>query len=466
MFSKVFPKRMPSEWRMGILLTVFLSGSVALCIFMASWVLRGDLKGIANAVVMDDLGEYAVFYDRGGLEILRSVYLAGAHDPDQGVRVTSPAGQVLLEELPDNMRGYVFPNKPPKGLAKERMVMSSLRHPSSEQRLLLGSRLLADGNVLWFCRTDEQDSEHLAHVRNTLWLAGGVGAVLMLLPMYWFVRQVLSPVRGMIVSARTLAAGNTDERLRAPQAVPELRAFADSFNEGLDRIEALSAELQAANDNLAHELRTPLARIRGNLERLQSHTDNDDARDAAARGTEEIDRAASLIQTILTTRAGEHRALKLHLEMTDVRDLLQRLLELYVPAAEDRSLGLELIAPENPCVALLDRQRITQAVANLLDNALNYTPADGGVTLELSFQPASIRISVQDTGPGLREEELARVWRRHVRGSAASASVPGMGLGLSLVRAIANAHGGTTGCGNLPESGAEFWIELPLTVTA
>jgi signal transduction histidine kinase len=136
----------------------------------------------------------------------------------------------------------------------------------------------------------------------------------MLLPLWWFVRHVLRPVQDMMKSTRKLAEGSTDARLVAPGAVPELQAFAQAFNDGLDRIDALTSELQSANDNLAHELRTPLARIRGNLEIHHDHSENAVARDAAARGMEEIDRAADLVQTILTTRAGEHKALKLHRE--------------------------------------------------------------------------------------------------------------------------------------------------------
>jgi len=264
----------------------------------------------------------------------------------------------------------------------------------------------------------------------------------------------------MMISTRKLAQGNTDARLVAPDAVPELQAFATAFNDGLDRIDALTDELQSANDNLAHELRTPLARVRGNLEIFHDHTDNETARDAAARGLEEIDRATDLVQTILTTRAGEHKALKLHLEAIDLRDLITQLHELYKPAAEERGLHFHLQA-ETPVPTKLDRQRITQAIANLLDNALAYTPRGGTVSLVLEPGITAINILVRDTGPGLSESDLTTVWQRYKRGSAASAATPGMGLGLSLVHAIVHAHGGQSGCENRPEGGAEFWLKLP-----
>jgi signal transduction histidine kinase len=258
-----------------------------------------------------------------------------------------------------------------------------------------------------------------------------------------------------------LAEGDTGSRLAvAPGAVPELKAFAAAFNARLDRIDGLTGELQDANDMLAHELRTPLARIRGNLEIHHDTTDNPPAQEAAARGMEEIDRAADLVQTILTTRAGEHKALKLHLERVEVPDLLRTLHELYRAAADERGLDFILEAAEGVCVPL-DRQRVSQAVANLLDNAFAYAPPGSRVTLAGLARGDHVRILVRDTGPGLTAEDAETIWRRYTRGSAASASTPGLGLGLALVRAVAHAHGGQAGGGNAAGGGAEFWIDLP-----
>ena len=264
----------------------------------------------------------------------------------------------------------------------------------------------------------------------------------------------------MVSRAQALADGRTDDRMVAPTAMPELQSFAVAYNHGLDRIASLTTELQDANDMLAHELRTPLARIRGNLESFLDDHDQTSAQEAAARGIDEIDRAAELTQTILTIRAGEHKALKLHQEECDLTAILRRLCDLYQPAAEERGLHL-LCDAATPHYALVDRHRISQAVANLMDNALAYTPRGGTVKLTLEMRGKNPRIVVRDTGPGIRLHEIERIWNRHARGAAASAATPGMGLGLSLVRAIANAHDGTAGCENLEESGAEFWIELP-----
>ena len=460
MLSKLFPDRVPSTWRLGIMLGVLVTGSTALCITVAGWAMKRDLGSIARAVVLDDLGEYAVLYNRNGLKEIKDVFAAGGHENDQAVRITQPDGIVLFEMIPAAVDGYDWPEQAPDGLNPSAAMLTTLLHPTKSQELLAGCQVLRDGNVLWFGRTDAEDRAYVERIRGDLWLAGLVSSVLMLLPLGWFVRQVLTPVRAMMQSTRQLAEGSIDARLVAPGAVPELQAFAKAFNDGLDRIDSLTSELQSANDILAHELRTPLARIRGNLETFHDHTDNTAARESAARGLEEIDRATDLVQTILTTRAGEHRALKLHLEIVELHALLGDLHELYKPAAEERGLRLDLDVPEQRWV-LLDRQRTNQAIANLLDNALAYTPRGGRVTLALRVHDDKVRIVVHDSGPGLSPTDLTKIWQRHTRGSAATANTPGMGLGLALVRALAHAHHGNAGCRNRDEGGAEFWIELP-----
>lgn len=460
MFSKLFPERLPSTWRLGLMLTVLMACSMTLCMTVAGWAMKQNLSSIARAVVLDDLGEYAVLYNRNGLKEIKDVFAAGGHENDQAVRITSSDGRVLFEQIPAAVAGYRWPDNAPANLQASQTLLITVEHDRREQQLLAGCQVLKDGNILWFGRTDAEDRAYVEHIRDDLWLAGLVSILFMLLPLWWFVRHVLRPVQDMMKSTRKLAEGSTDARLVAPGAVPELQAFAQAFNDGLDRIDALTSELQSANDNLAHELRTPLARIRGNLEIHHDHSENAVARDAAARGMEEIDRAADLVQTILTTRAGEHKALKLHLETIELRELLTDLHDLYKAAADERGLQFTLQAPESRLVQL-DRQRINQAVANLLDNAFAYTPHGGAVTLELATTDDQNRILVRDTGPGLSATDLTKIWQRFTRGSAASANTPGMGLGLSLVRAIATAHGGQTGCRDRDEGGAEFWIDLP-----
>ncbi len=461
MFSKLFPDHTSSTWRLVALQAITIGTSIALCLTLAGWALHRDLDEMGRKVVIDDLGEHAVFYEAEGIAGVQRLFASGMHDEDDVLRVVSLDGKVLFEHQPEVPTKFHWPDASHLRKLANVKGLITIEHPENDEHILIGRVVLNDGAVLWYGRMDAADREYLGHIRNYLWIAGIAAAVIALIPVFWYGGQVLRPVRGMIASAQTLAKGSGESRLEAPSAVPELREFASAFNKVLDRNANLTLELQAANDHLAHELRTPLARIRGNLEAFQDHAADEAGREAAARGIDEIDRATNLVQTILNVRAGEHNALMLHRERTSLHTLLESIIDLYLPSAEDRQQNLRLEA-ETDSIMAVDTQRLIQAITNLLDNALGCTPKGGDIIVRLDSDATGTTIRVLDSGPGIAKEEMEQIWERFVRGSAAVRSTgPGMGLGLSLVRAVATAHGGKAGCRNRESGGAEFWIFLP-----
>jgi len=461
MFSRLLPERLPSTWRLAMLQCITIATSIALCLTLAAMALRADLETISRRILLDDLGEYSCVYELSGVVGVGRMFESGRHEYDEGLRITEPDGKVLNEQVSDPVRGFPWPVLTSLRKLADVRGVKAIEHPDGQPDILIGRVFLPDGKVLWYGRTNEADRAYVQHIKLYLWYAGVAAALIALVPVFWYAGEVLQPVRSMIASAKALARGSGRERLAPSSAVPELREFAAAFNTVLDRNEDLASELQAANDQLAHELRTPLARIRGNLEAFHDVAAEGPARESAGRGLDEIDRASSLVQTILTVRAGEHKALALHREQLSVRELLADIVDLYVISAEDRGVLLRVEVEEDRTLAL-DQQRLTQAIANLLDNALTYTPAGGTVTVRLDVGESDCTIHVLDSGPGLKPGEEDLIWQRFVRGSMASAKSPGMGLGLSLVRAVATAHGGDAGARNREEGGADFWIKLPL----
>jgi signal transduction histidine kinase len=440
---------------------ITIATSIALCLTLAAMALRSDLETISRRILLDDLGEYSCVYELSGMTGVARMFESGRHEYDEGLRITEPDGKVLNEQVSDSARGFPWPVLTSLRKLADVRGVKAIEHPDGQPGILIGRVYLPDGKVLWYGRTNEADRAYVQHIKLYLWYAGVAAALIALVPVFWYAGEVLQPARSMIASAKALARGSGRERLAPSSAVPELREFAAAFNTVLDRNEDLANELQAANDQLAHELRTPLARIRGNLEAFHDVAAEGPARDSAGRGLDEIDRASSLVQTILTVRAGEHKALALHREQLSVRELLADIVDLYVISAEDRGVVLRVEVEEDRTLAL-DQQRLTQAIANLLDNALTYTPTGGTVTVRLDVGESDCTIHVLDSGPGLKPGEEDLIWQRFVRGSMASAKSPGMGLGLSLVRAVATAHGGDAGARNREEGGADFWIKLPL----
>ena len=461
LLKKTLFERIPSQWRLATMLALFVGTSIALTLVLVRSTVSRDLRRFDSAIILDELMEYAAIYAANGLNGVRDIFPAGQSSESHGLRITSANGETLFESVPEDMQVFDWPKAvPAQDWETRKTHLQNITSPKTELELTVGAYKLRDGHLLWFGRTDAVAQLYQQNITLYLWLAGILAAAVAMLPVIWYSHEVLTPIRAFTASARRLHLPEGTARLMTPRAIPELKTLASVVNAGLDQILSLTRELQSTNDQLAHELRTPLARIRGNLETLLDKSDNAEAQDAAARSLEEIDRAAQLVQTILTVRAGDHGALRLYRQPTPVHQLIQNLVELFTPAAEDRQLTLDIVQGLD-VVLNIDRELINQAISNLLDNALAYTPKGGRVTLRWQAEGTGAIIFVEDTGPGIHPEEVEMIWERYNRGSAAIARHPGIGLGLSLVRAIATAHGGSAGVANRSSKGARFWINLP-----
>ncbi len=461
MFSKLWPERLPSPWRLALLMVLIVIASMAIILVVARVAVSQDMRGLNRGQITSGLLEYAAVHAEGGLPTLKKISQSGPPVGRNGLRLMAGSGQVVYEDIPGHMKSYAWPTQTLKSLLNAGdMDLQEVATEGLPYRLYAGAVRLEDGSTLWLGNTDAASWRHIANLERHLWFACLTAALLACLPVMWYVHDVLRPIQSFIVSAERMRLPGGAARLRAPGSIPELKELAAVVNHGLDQIQALTRELQTTNDFLAHELRTPLARVRGNLEHFHDQTENEEAREAAARSLEEIDRATQLVQTLLTIRAGDHAALRLHLQVTALDELLSSLVELFVPAAEDRRLSLNL-DPGLSLTLSMDRELLSQAVSNLLDNALAYTPAGGSINVRWQEQGTGVVISVDDNGPGLALDEIDVIWDRYVRGSAARPKMPGMGLGLSLVRSIAMAHGGLAGAQNREGGGATFWIYIP-----
>jgi signal transduction histidine kinase len=433
---------------------------------VTTWALNHYFNEVGKAIIADDLHEYGVVYDRFGAEGMTLLFQAAGHsERDQAMRLLDPEGNSLLE-LPIPER----PEEPwpdiPTSVIPPADGIEWLRLPFGDGVVVtFGRRRFDDGAEMSFARSNSGDLAAVRQMHKFLFFAMALAAILSIGPVVWFASRVLRPVGTLIGGARRLARGESlDARLEPSEAIPELHEFADAFNETLGRVQTVTEELEAANDQLAHELRTPLARIRGNIENIQNAREATPSMlESAARSIDEIERASTIVRDILSIRAGDSGTMRLNLDSMSLAALVRETADLYSAAVEEKGLLLSLALPEvgtDPTL-MLDRQRVQQALCNLLDNAIAFTPAGGKLELALEIDENAVSLHVRDSGPGLSEDDPQKIWRRFMRGSAASASTPGIGLGLSLVRAVARAHRGEAGALNLAEAGADFWIRLP-----
>jgi len=267
-------------------------------------------------------------------------------------------------------------------------------------------------------------------------------------------------VQGIIHTGRT--ATRVPVRSLQGDAVDELTTL---FNAMLDRINGLIVAMGQSLDNVAHDLRTPLARLRANAERALQAGDGPGSREAQrealADALEESERILSMLNTLMDISEAETGVLQLKREPVALRELLSEAVELYEDVSDLKKVTVTL-EPGDEVVVSGARDRLRQVFANLLDNAIKYTPEGGSVRIAVTADGSWAVVTVADTGSGIGAQDLPRIWDRLYRADP-SRSERGLGLGLSLVKAYVEAHQGTVEAQSEPGHGSTFTVRLPLT---
>jgi len=282
----------------------------------------------------------------------------------------------------------------------------------------------------------------------------------------WFMaRRAVSGVEAVTRTAQKISAGTLAERVPVKPRGDEIDQLAITFNQMLDRIQALLSEIREMSDNIAHDLRSPITRIRGLAEVTLTTTKNlADYEGMAASTIEECDRLLDMINTMLAISKTESRLEQLSGESVDLTHLVQQACELFLPAAEDKVLSLHSTIPDG--VKLKgDAPMMQRMLANLLDNAIKYTRPGGRIDVMMRDMQHQIVVRVSDTGVGISEHDLPRIFERFYRCDQ-SRSQAGTGLGLSLARAVARAHGGDISAESVLGLGSTFSITLPKNRTS
>ncbi|HEX4419439.1 MAG TPA: HAMP domain-containing sensor histidine kinase [Kofleriaceae bacterium] len=280
---------------------------------------------------------------------------------------------------------------------------------------------------------------------------------------YALTRRGLRPVRELAAAVQDVTrAGELSRRVPERGTTDELDQLSALFNRMLARNQELVAGMRDALDNVAHDLRTPLTRLRGTAE-LALGAELPVAREALAVCIEESDQVLRMLRTLMDISEAETGILRLERAPVSLGKLAADAVDLYDHVAQEAGVALT-VARTAPAMIDADPVRIRQAIANLVDNALKYTPRGGAVTLGVDATSTEAIVHVTDTGEGIDSAAIPRIWDRLYRAEP-SRSKPGLGLGLSLVRAIVVAHGGRVAVDSTPGRGSTFTLALPLRVT-
>jgi signal transduction histidine kinase len=252
-------------------------------------------------------------------------------------------------------------------------------------------------------------------------------------------RYILRRLDTITRTSSEVVAGDFSRRVPITPAADEFDTLAENLNVMLERTERLMKGMREVVDSVAHDLRTPLTRLRNRLEDMQRKLNPDDPHlDDIDSAIAETDRLIGTFNALLLIAEADSGMTRGTMSTIDLSAIVADIADLYAPLAEEKEIGLE-VAPSGVLTIEGNRSLVSQALANLIDNAIKYTPAGGHIWVSASETPAGIDLVVADNGPGIPVEDRARVLERFVR-LEKSRNSPGTGLGLSLVAAVARMH--------------------------
>jgi len=434
-----------TTFRLSLTYLALFSAAAIVSIFYIYWNTTVLLSRQLNQTIDAELKGLAEQYRAGGLDQLVRTVAERSGTPGNSLYLVADsegrrlAGNLsaVSPELWDSLGPVEFVyQRPATGGVEKRLAFANVFRLPSGYRLIVGR--------------DIEDRRELARMVRSAMLWGlGVMALFGIGGGYWVSRKLLARIDALAATTRTIMDGDLTGRLPVTGSGDELDRLSESLNLMLARIEQLMAGLREVSDNIAHDLKTPLNRLRNRVEQALRGPYGEAAyREALERTIEEADGLIKTFNALLSIARLEAGAGGENREKLDVSALLRDVAELYEPVAEER--GIELRAETDaPIFVRADRQLLGQAIANLIDNALKYgaperSSGNGSrpeVEVSTRTKGPTAEIVVTDRGPGVPVPDRERVLDRFVR-LEASRSEPGSGLGLSLVAAVARLHGG------------------------
>jgi signal transduction histidine kinase len=279
----------------------------------------------------------------------------------------------------------------------------------------------------------------------------------------WLAKKVMTPIEVLSTGAETISEADLGKRLTLDSPYEEFRRLTQAFNSVMDRFQRSGETQRRFCDIAAHEMKTPLTILQGNLDvALMKARTTEEYREALLNNLEQVGRLITLTRSLLTLANFTSGKPPVHLVPLALEPLIQNLVDELNPLADDRRITLSFESQSVPPI-LGDAQWIKQALINLLDNALHYTPSGGAVTVRLEAVGVGVAVAVEDTGHGIEPEHLSHLFERFYRTDWARAKdAGGTGLGLPIVKEIAESHGGTVSVTSQVEKGSVFTLHLPI----
>lgn len=375
------------------------------------------------------------------------------------LKIIDPGGKVLYEQIPGGLRNF-----DPDVIAKSLRVAQNQSGYSTippkiigEETIELYSDVVGDLRIIAGVNTD-QSEDFLERFLKIAVLLMFASLLLSFLAGYVSSKRALSPIRQLIAYMQDSHAGSLKPIESLSTAKDELTELTLLFNKMIVQLNQHISALQQSLDGIAHDLRTPLTHLTNSFESLLKTEATTFNKDVVYEFLEETQNMTDLLSTLLELSESESGAYIVRREKFDIKELILECVDLYHYVAEERNAILEIDCKEFFVSA--DRNKIKRVIANLIDNALKYSSNVPVIQIFTSFEDGSFFIHVKDQGVGISRQDQVYIWQRLYRGDK-SRSAAGMGLGLSFVKAIVEAHGWSISVMSKEDAGSTFTVQIP-----
>ncbi len=422
--------------RFGVIYASLFGISAAALAAFLWWSTAGLLERQTETAIESDAQALSERYTEGGVPALMEIIRqrVDANVDDDAVYLLADSAYVPMSGNLDSWPSALLLDAAREEVRMLRSGISTL--------VLVRSYQLQDGFHLLVGRDVEAKSQLRHMMQDAMIWATGIAIALGSFGA-WAVRGLFSATLADVgATAAAIGMGDLSRRVKVTGQGDEFDALAETINDMLTRIERLMDGVRQVSNAIAHDLRTPITRARARLEDAAAHARAPEELHAAIeRAVVDLDGIVAVFQALLRIAEIEAGSRRSAFATFDATPMLRDLEELYSAVADENGQLLAVELPERlPMFG--DRDMVQQAVANLLDNALKFSPASGRITLSATVAPAGVRIAVADQGAGIPAAERERATERFYRGEQAR-STPGSGLGLALVQAVATLHGGS-----------------------
>ncbi len=454
-----------TPFRLTLLFLTVFAAAASIFLGYIYVVTAGEVTGRADRAISQEIQSLTGVYRQGGVKALnRSMVERAAGD--------RPFFYLLLDKTGQKVTGTIEASPVERFNGTQTSVSfkvtdtdpdgAEIRHSARGQQVRL------EGGESLFVGADVSEAESFVlKILRAIWGAGALVILLGLAGGVLISRNVNETMAGLNRVVIAVRGGDIAARVKLRGVNDEFDELASGLNDMLDRLERSMGGLRHVGDAIAHDLRSPLSRLRSRLELalIEAESGKGDAQAALGQALEDADGVLSTFNAVLAITRLQSAVEAPDQVRFDPGELASGVAELYEPLCEDKAIEFKLEA--TPALTVRgNREFIAQALANILDNAVKYTPEGGAVRLRVRRRASGeVEFSVTDTGPGVPEPDRPRVVQRFVR-LENSRSQPGAGLGLSLVAAVAEAHGGRLeldeGPGTLNGSGPGLRVALVL----